>query len=169
MSLYKTMAMEMARYNRWQNGILFGLCDGLDDAELKCERGIFFCSLFGTLNHILHVDRVLMDYIRAGAPPENFDPSNVAYKDYLALREARHILDREIQSTMDNAAPGWFEEVFEYHSDETNGVRRRPRALFINQMFNHQTHHRAQATCVLHTLGLDYGSTDMPFNPLSQS
>ncbi len=40
-----------------------------------------------------------------------------------------------------------------------------PRALYLMQMFNHQTHHRAQVTAALHRVGVDYGSTDLWFRP----
>ncbi len=169
MSIYKTMAMEMARYNRWQNDVLFGLCDSLGEDVLPRDRGAFFRSLHATLNHILHVDRVLMTFIIAGKPPEAFDATIIPYEDYRELRTARVVLDNEILEQMDSAAPQWFEVTFEFYSEELSRNRCRPRALFINQMFNHQTHHRAQATFMLHQLGLGYGSTDMPYNPLSQS
>jgi len=32
-------------------------------------------------------------------------------------------------------------------------------------MFNHQTHHWNQITTELHKIGIDYGVTDMPYNP----
>jgi uncharacterized damage-inducible protein DinB len=35
-------------------------------------------------------------------------------------------------------------------------------------MFNHQTHHRSQVTAMLRQMGIDYGNTDLPANPLSQ-
>jgi len=42
---------------------------------------------------------------------------------------------------------------------------RRSRGFMMVQLFNHQTHHRSQVTCELHKLGLEYGCTDMPYNP----
>jgi uncharacterized damage-inducible protein DinB len=35
-------------------------------------------------------------------------------------------------------------------------------------MFNHETHHRSQVTSALTQMGIDYGNTDLPYNPLSQ-
>lgn len=169
MSIYKTMAMEMARYNKWQNSVLLDLCDTLTEEQLNEDHSTFFPSLLATLNHILHVDTVLMTFIKDGTPPVGFDPTVTLHDTYAAFKDARRALDDNIQTLMDRADPVWFDKIFEYHSDDRDGPRRRPRALFINQMFNHQTHHRAQATTILHRLGLDYGSTDMPYNPLSQS
>ena len=35
----------------------------------------------------------------------------------------------------------------------------------VTQMFNHQTHHRGQATALLMQLGVDPGITDIPWLP----
>jgi uncharacterized damage-inducible protein DinB len=35
----------------------------------------------------------------------------------------------------------------------------------VTQMFNHQTHHRGQATTLLTQLGADPGTTDIPWLP----
>ena len=169
MSTYKAMAMEQARYNKWQNEVLYGICDGLSEDELKRDRGAFFASILGTLNHILHVDRVLLDFIVEGQPPEDFDPAVAPHDSYADLKAARARLDREIEDLMDTSPPSWFDEMLEFYSTDLRRERRRPRALMISQLFNHQTHHRAQATALLHQMGLDYGSTDMPHNPYSQS
>ena len=169
MSTYKHISMELARYNKWQNSILYGCCNGLDDDALRKDRGAFFRSLHGTLNHILHVDQVLLEYIDCGVPPASFDPNVILHADYADLRTAREMLDEEIIRLMDTSVSGWFDVVFNFYSKDKGRERHRPRALIISQMFNHQTHHRSQATFMLHQLGIDYGSTDMPYNPLSQS
>jgi uncharacterized damage-inducible protein DinB len=33
-------------------------------------------------------------------------------------------------------------------------------------LFNHQTHHRGQVTDMLSRMGVDYGSTDLPWTPI---
>jgi len=43
----------MATYNRWQNTSLYAASGTLTDAERKEERGAFFGSIHGTLNHLL--------------------------------------------------------------------------------------------------------------------
>ncbi|MGD1950514.1 MAG: DinB family protein, partial [Leptolyngbyaceae cyanobacterium] len=40
-----------------------------------------------------------------------------------------------------------------------------PRWALVTHMFNHQTHHRGQVTTLLSQMGLDIGSTDIPFMP----
>jgi len=46
------IAALMAEYNRWMNDRLFGAAGKLDDAELTADKGAFFGSILGTLNHI---------------------------------------------------------------------------------------------------------------------
>ena len=47
----------MARYNRWMNERIYGHCENLSDAERRADRGAFFRSIHGTLNHLLLGDR----------------------------------------------------------------------------------------------------------------
>ena len=44
-------------------------------------------------------------------------------------------------------------------------LRTVPHWVLVTHMFNHQTHHRGQATTLLSQLGLDVGATDLPFMP----
>jgi uncharacterized damage-inducible protein DinB len=37
------------------------------------------------------------------------------------------------------------------------------RWVLVAHLFNHQTHHRCQVTTLLSQMGLDLGSTDLPF------
>lgn len=41
----------MDNYNYWMNQKLYAICAGIPDAERKKERGAFFKSIHGTLNH----------------------------------------------------------------------------------------------------------------------
>lgn len=169
MSTYKHIAMELARYNKWQNSVVFELCDALDQTELDLDRGAFFASLSGTLNHVLYTDHVLLEYIHNGEPPSSFKPTTILHETFSDLWKARQDLDEAIIQIVDEATETWIDETFSFYSADKSAIRTRPRALIISQMFNHQTHHRSQVTHMLHQLGLNYGSTDMPFNPLSQT
>ena len=46
----------MARYNRWQNRSLYAAADTLSSEERRKDRGAFFGSIEGTLNHLLWGD-----------------------------------------------------------------------------------------------------------------
>ena len=59
----------MAAYNRWQNGSLYAAAGTLSDAERKQERGAFFGSIHGTLNHIVWGDRIWLSRFTPAPPP----------------------------------------------------------------------------------------------------
>jgi hypothetical protein len=54
------MFQTFARYNEWMNEKVYAVCAGIDDAERKRDRGAFFKSIHGTLNHLLFGDRAWM-------------------------------------------------------------------------------------------------------------
>ena len=61
----------MARYNAWQNKGLRAIVDAMDEDALRHDRGAFFGSIFGTLNHLLWGDLVWMARFAGGdAPPQ---------------------------------------------------------------------------------------------------
>jgi uncharacterized damage-inducible protein DinB len=163
---YKPTACEMARYNKWQNEKLLQVCDTLSPEALEEDRGIFFRSILATFDHILNVDQVLLEITKSGEIPP-FDPNKRTNATYEAFRTARVGLDNEITRICEGAGPTWFEDDLPRESAELGRTRHFPRWFYIAQMFNHQTHHRSQITSELHRMGVDYGNTDMPFNPLT--
>ncbi|MGB8281798.1 MAG: DinB family protein, partial [Pseudolabrys sp.] len=40
-------------YNAWCNERLYDATSRIDDADYRADRGVFFRSLHGTLNHLL--------------------------------------------------------------------------------------------------------------------
>lgn len=154
----------MALHNQWQNETLYGLCDRLDDAELGRNRGMYFGSILDTLNHIYYVDDLLLGFIHSGQLP-GFDPSTRPYPDYPSLREARVRFDQGLLDDADGADADWLAASFEFWSERLGRRRAVPRGFYYVQLYNHQTHHRSQVTSELHRLGIDYGSTDLPYNP----
>ena len=154
---------EMARYNQWQNGVVYRLCDGLSEDERQRDRGLFFGSLHRTLDHIAMVDAFMLAWIDQ-APHDPFDPRRTFREIWPDLVAARSDLDVRILALAERPAD-WLGATLEVWSAGLGRMRHMPRALILMQMFNHQTHHRAQATAALHAAGLDYGSTDLPFRP----
>ena len=53
----------LAGYNRWFNGRLYDACERLPDEERKRDRGAFFGSIHGTLNHLVWGDRLWLQAI----------------------------------------------------------------------------------------------------------
>ena len=154
----------MALYNQWQNEILFKICDELSDDQRRLNRGMFFGSIFKTLNHIIHVDETIHIFIDTKILPQ-FDPSFIPYPEYDELRAARFEFDKNLVNESQTCSQAWLDEIFEFWSERLKRNRSVPRSFYHVQMFNHQTHHRSQVTSELHKMGIDYGSTDLPHNP----
>jgi uncharacterized damage-inducible protein DinB len=164
----KGWALEMALYNKWQNEKLYGLCAAIDDAERTRDRGMFFGSIHATLDHILMVDRVLWHFAMTGEPIKGFDPNGKLYDDFATLRQARAVFDDNAISEVRARPIAWLDEIIATYNQRLARERTFPRQFSLMQMFNHGTHHRSQVTAELHRMGIDYGNTDLPFNPLSQ-
>jgi uncharacterized damage-inducible protein DinB len=154
----------MALYNKWQNENLFKICDELSDNQLSLDRGMFFNSILKTLNHMINVDETIYSFIYTKTLPK-FDPSFIPYPEYSELRSARFKFDEKLVQESQGCSQDWLDEIFEFWSERLNRNRRVPRSFYYVQMFNHQTHHRSQITSELHKMRIDYGNTDLPYNP----
>ena len=154
----------MALYNKWQNESLFKICDELNDTQLCLDREMFFESIFKTLNYIINVDKIIHSLICTKSLP-SFDLNFIPYPQYNELKFARFDFDQKLIQESQECSQAWLDEVFEMWSERLNRNRRIPRSLYYVQMFNHQTHHRSQITSELHKMGIDYGNTDLPYNP----
>jgi uncharacterized damage-inducible protein DinB len=77
-----------AGYNTWCNARLYEAAATVAEADYRADRGAFFKSLHGTLNHLLVGDRIWMTrFTGTGEVPKSLDA--ILYDDFAALREAR--------------------------------------------------------------------------------
>jgi uncharacterized damage-inducible protein DinB len=145
----------MAAYNRQVNRQIYAACESLSETELKQERGAFFKSIHGTLNHLLLVDRLWLggftgETVAFGSLDEEL------HANFAELCEGRERTDAEIIAWADTLTPSALAEPF-------NERLTFPRWLAVMHFFNHQTHHRGQLSALLSQCGLDYGVTDIPW------
>src|SRR5687768_1822052 len=120
-------AIEMALYNKWQNDKLFGLCDGISDADRAQDRGLYFGSIHRTLDHILMVDRVLWHFTVHGEPPKDWDANKKLYDDYPTLRRERMAFDAMLLEALLARSKAWLDETVAYHHPRLNRKRSHPR------------------------------------------
>lgn len=152
----------MARYNEWMNSRMYALCAGLPEAELRKDRGAFFKSIYLTLNHIVYGDLAFMSRF-VGIPATVPEPGVDLFDGFAALRAEREALDARLLAWAASLTPAWLAEPLTYASKIDGKVRTVPKWALVTHMFNHQTHHRGQVTTLLAQMGLDIGSTDIPF------
>ena len=154
----------MAHYNRWMNERLYALCAAMLDSERKRDRGAFFGSIHGTLNHLLWADRMWLGRL---AGPACTCPAFGAdmFANFDELEREREVSDQAMLKWAGGVSAEWLALPLEYASVVDGKVRRLPKAIAVVHMYNHGTHHRGQLTTLLKQAGIDPGVTDLPWVP----
>ena len=152
----------MAAYNEEMNRRLYDAASRLTDEERKRDRGAFWHSLHGTLNHLLWGDRAWMTRF-AGWPASGvpIKESDRMIADFAALRAARIAADRDIIAWAAGVTEAWLGETLHWHSFSANRDMAMQRGFLVTHLFNHQTHHRGQAHALVTAMGQDTGDTDL--------
>lgn len=152
----------LAAYNRWANGRLYEAAARLPDEQYRADRGAFFKSLHGTLNHLLATDRIWMQrFTGAGDAPSRLDA--ILFEDLAALREARAAEDSRIVSYVGGLDEAALAGTFRYRRVSTPEMFEQPLAPALLHLFNHHAHHRGQAHCVLTGLAVEAPPLDLLF------
>ncbi len=141
-----------AQYNAWANLRLYDAAADLSDADYRADRGAFFKSMHGTLNHLLVTDRIWMQRITGqGDAPDRLDA--ILFDDLVPLRSAREAEDRRIVAHVTGLDAARLAGVIRYRRVSTPEMFEQPLAPALAHLFNHQTHHRGQAHMILTSLG----------------
>jgi uncharacterized damage-inducible protein DinB len=154
----------MARYGHWMNERLYALIANLPDDERKRERGAFFGSMHGTLNHLLWGDRMWLGRF-VGRPCTAPAFGAGMYADFAQLRREREITDGELLDWAAGVSAAWLSSTLTYTSAVDGRTREMPAAIAAIHLFNHGTHHRGQLTTLMKQVGQDPGPTDLPWLP----
>lgn len=167
----KPYAERMAGYNAWMNTRLYAAARQLPADELTRDRGAFFGSILGTLNHLVVADTIwlkrfathparhsALDPVRALPMPAALD--QIVFADFTALSEHRAMLDEMITRWVEALTEDDLGHVLHYTNTRGEHFQRELFDLLMH-VFNHQTHHRGQATTLLTQAGVDVGVTDL--------
>jgi uncharacterized damage-inducible protein DinB len=137
-----------AGYNAWCNERLFAAAATLSDADYRADRGAFFKSVHGTLNHLLVADRIWMKrFTGVGEQPPSLDA--ILYDDFEALRAARQSQDTLIGRYIDRLSDDDLNRPIRYRTVVNPQTIEQALAPALDHFFNHQTHHRGQAHALL--------------------
>lgn len=133
-----------AGYNAWANKRLYEAAAALSDAQYREDRGAFFKSVHGTLNHLLVGDRVWMHrFTGEGTPSARLD--QILFEDFAGLRAAREAEDRRIVDYAKGLDEARIAGLIRYRRVTSPETVEQPLVLALAHFFNHQTHHRGQA------------------------
>lgn len=134
----------MAAYNQWANRRLHGVAATISDRDYRADRGAFFGSLHGTLNHLLVGDLIWMQrFTGEEAAPPALDA--VLHEDLTMLRQAREALDQRIIRYVDGLTDKVLAGSIRYRTLRSPAELEQELAPLLVHFFNHQTHHRGQA------------------------
>ncbi len=137
-----------ARYNAWANARLFDAAALLSDTDYRADRGAFFRSVHGTLNHLLVTDRVWMfRFTGEGDAPDRLDA--ILFEQLELLHRAREVEDARIARYVTGLEVAALEGSITYRRVSTPEAITQPLAPALAHWFNHQTHHRGQVHALL--------------------
>jgi len=161
----------MAAYNQRMNKNTYAAASTLSASELSKNRGAFFGSIIGTLNHTLVGDTIwlkrfsahpsqlkALDYVRGLQKPQALD--FILYAKFEELLDARIKMGSTIKKFVYELTDNVLSSSLTY-----NNVKGQPftqiLGYLIQHFFNHQTHHRGQISTLLSQAGVDVGVTDL--------
>ena len=161
----------MAHYNQWMNQRMYAAASRLEANLLMKDQGACFGSVFGTLQHLAVGDTIWL--LRFATHPSGFaslaplqhGPKPTAlnqplFAHWADLQAYRQKLDATLVAWSQEIQPAHLAQPLHY----TNmaGVKQcKAFAPLVTHIFNHQTHHRGQASTLLHQMGVDVGVTDL--------
>ncbi len=153
----------LARYSQWANTLVLDAVRMLDEAAYRQDRGAFFGSIHGTLNHIIVADRIwLQRFTGEGEAPARLDQEVCA--DFDAVVAARASEDARYLAFTDGLDDARVAELFSWHNMAGEPLSA-PFAGVLAHAFNHQTHHRGHVHTMLSQAGLNPPQLDLIYCP----
>ena len=161
----------MAEYNRWMNVRLYDAAAQLPEAQIMADRRAFFGSIFDTLTHIVVADLIWLHRFARHQGLQELSGAMAGFPTPASLRErvAGSLAElRDVRTRADGVVSELAGLISEHHLSQTlrysntaGQQQAKNFGLVLQHFFNHQTHHRGQATTLLFQAGVDVGVTDL--------
>lgn len=160
----------MAAYNAAMNASVYDAARKLPAVLLNSDKKAFFGSILGTLNHLVNADIIWLKRFAghpAGYPqleavralPDPVGLGAIGSGDIDSLWERRGRLDQRIVAWTAAVTEADLDHILHY--ENLRGAFDRNFFSLLMHFFNHQTHHRGQASTLLSQEGIDIGVTDL--------
>ena len=145
----------LAAYNAWANRRLHDICAKLSAEEIAQNRGAFFDSILGPLNHILLVDILYRERIE-GITSSFSGLNETLHQDLAALSVHQSEEDARWVNLTKGIALGTLDEPFVFW---TLGLDNRdrsevPKHIYFTTLAQHQAHHRGQTHNMVSQTGI---------------
>jgi uncharacterized damage-inducible protein DinB len=135
-------------YNAWANSRLYDAAARLSNEQYRADRGAFFKSVHGSLNHLLVTDRIWMQrFTGEGEAPNRLDA--IPFETLDELRVARETEDRRIVDFVERLDEARIAGTIKYRRVSSSEQFEQHLAPALAHWFNHQTHHRGQIHALL--------------------
>jgi uncharacterized damage-inducible protein DinB len=149
-------------YNAWANSRLYAAAARLSNEQYRADRGAFFKSVHGSLNHLLVTDRIWMQrFTGEGEAPNRLDA--ILFETLDELRVARETEDRRIVDFVERLDEARIAGTIKYRRVSSPEQFEQQLAPALAHWFNHQTHHRGQIHALLTGLGGTAPELDLLF------
>ncbi len=151
---------------------LMNCCLALPIEIIDKETNSFFANIMSYWNHILFGDLILLGRLASNEIGQltlsdltNFplakSPQDIYHNHLPELAILRQEVDELIDYYCTNLTEDDCEKLITYTTTEGDSITKAV-ADVTQHIFNHQTHHRGQLTCVLSQFGVNYGCMDLP-------
>ena len=150
----------LANYNKWANEKIITSCKKLTETEYMKDRGAFFSSIHGTLNHLLVVDRAYIFHIE-GKDHSLKSLDQILYENLFQLEKATIEEDKRLVDLVNILSEESINKEITYNGFETGKTTYTINTILIT-LFNHQTHHRGQIHNMLSQAGIKPPQIDIP-------
>ncbi|WP_035056268.1 DinB family protein [Andreprevotia chitinilytica] len=162
----------LGQYNQWMNAKVIEAAAQLPADELLRDRKAYFGSILGTLNHLIVADTMwLKRFLNHPAGYASLEPvrdlpipaslDELVCPDLASYTARRQLLDGVISAFVAELKDADLDHVLAYKNAKGEHKQKRS-ALVLMHLFNHQTHHRGQASTLFFQAGVDVGVTDLP-------
>lgn len=152
----------LARYNIWATTKLSQSLANVTDADFYRDSGLFFQSIFGTLNHLLLGEHELWFSRFAKRYSPTLQLNSIVEQD-------RHILIQTLQEKalnwitfLNDLDPQDLAGNLNYQTS-TGQPKSLPYAATLVHVFNHGTHHRGQISAALTAMGYACPELDLVY------
>ena len=152
----------LARYNAWATQRLLDAVAAVNDTDYRRDTGLFFKSIYGTLNHLLVGEHLLwFRRFAEGVSPkvgldEEVEPDRARLAERLLQGAARW------QPLIEGWPVERFDGVLSY-TTMRGQLATLPFAATLTHVFNHGTHHRGQITAAFTRLGQPFPELDLVY------
>jgi uncharacterized damage-inducible protein DinB len=137
-----------SHYNAWANSRIYDAAARLSNEQYRADRGAFFKSVHGTLNHLLVTDRIWMKrFTGEGEAPDRLDA--IVFETLEELCAAREAEDRRINQWVEGLDDRRIAGTIKYRRVSSPEEFEQQLSLALAHWFNHQTHHRGQVHVLL--------------------